>query len=285
MIKPDRAAPRTAHRVFSVEGPWSLRSSIAFWEGFAPSALSQQPSDDRLATTFLAENDWLPVEAAVTQKDGSAALTLSGRGDLDAAAEQVRRFLSIDVDATGWPEVGRRDPVIGRAQKRLDGLRPCGFFSPYEAAAWAVLSQRVQMRQAARLRQDIIERYGDGGAFPAPAVLRDNTFDLPGRKDEYLHAVAEGALEGILDGDALRDLEPVEAMKRVQSIKGLGPFAAELVVIRGANSPDVIPMNESRLAAEVARLYGAHRTVEDVSESWRPFRSWAAVHLRALATL
>ncbi|WP_372983753.1 DNA-3-methyladenine glycosylase [Microbacterium sp.] len=285
MTKPDHSGVPTARRVFSVEGPWSLRSSVAFWEGFAPSALPHQQGEDRLTTAFLAEGDWRRVEVVVTQKGESAELTLSGGGDLDAAAAQVRRFLSIDIDATGWPEVGRRDPVIADAQKRLDGLRPCGFFSPFEAAAWTVLSQRVQMRQAARMRQDIIERYGDDGAFPAPKVILANTFDLPGRKNEYLHAVAEGALEGVLDGSALRHLDPVVALERVQSIKGLGPFAAELVVIRGANAPDVLPVHESRLAAEVVRLYGADRTVEEISESWRPFRSWAAVHLRALATL
>jgi DNA-3-methyladenine glycosylase II len=59
--------------------------------------------------------------------------------------------LDVDVDACGWPDVGRRDPVIADAQERLPGLRPCGFHSPYEAAAWAVLSRRLRIVQAARL--------------------------------------------------------------------------------------------------------------------------------------
>jgi len=68
----------------------------------------------------------------------------------------------------------------------------------------------------------------------------------------------------------------------VQQVKGLGPFAAELVVIRGANAPDALPHHESRLDAEITHRYGPDCTLTAVSEAWRPFRTWAAVHLRAL---
>jgi DNA-3-methyladenine glycosylase II len=54
------------------------------------------------------------------------------------------------------------------------------------------------------------------------------------------------------------------------------------VVVRGANAPDVLPRNEGRLEAEIARRYGPERSPADVAEAWRPYRSWAAVHLRAL---
>ena len=68
----------------------------------------------------------------------------------------------------------------------------------------------------------------------------------------------------------------------MQQVKGLGPFAAELVVIRGANAPDALPRHERRLDAEIAERYGPGRTLAEVSEAWRPYRAWAAVHLRAL---
>ncbi len=128
-----------------------------------------------------------------------------------------------------------------------------------------MLSQRIRIVQAARLRRDLINRHGDAGAFPAPHVPRALDLDLPGRKTEYLHAVADAALDGHLDG-----------------IKGLGPFAAELVVLRGANAPDVLPRNERRLDAEIVERYGTGRTVAQVSEGWHPYRTWAVVNLRAL---
>ena len=267
---------------FEVLGPWSLEISRRFWEGFTPAALPGQPAAPGLRTVFCAEGDWRRVEAEVTQAGHTAHVVLAGDGDLDAAAAQVCRFLALDVDGRGWPEVGRRDLVIADAQARLPGLRPCGFHSPYEAAAWSVLAQRLRIVQAARLRAELIARHGAYGAFPPPHALARPGLDLPGRKSEYLRAVGEAALDGLLDGAALRALDPAQAVQRVQQVKGLGPFAAELVVIRGANAPDGLPHHERRLDAEIAERYGPGRTLGEVSEAWRPYRTWAAVCLRAL---
>lgn len=168
----------TQHRKeVEVRGPWSLTTSRAFWEGFAPAALPKVTGspEAELRTVFRVEADWSRAEARVLQRDGAAIVAVCGPGDLEAAAGQVARFLSLDIDATDWPEVGRRDPVIAAAQARLPGLRPCGFHSPYEAAAWAVLSQRLRVPQAAQLRADLTRRFGDDGAFPAPPTCAPST--------------------------------------------------------------------------------------------------------------
>lgn len=273
----------TEHQVdVEVLGPWSLTTSRTFWEGFAPAALTRLDVPATLRSVFLNGHDWSRTEVSVTQHDATAAITVSGDGDLEAAVAQVCRFLSLDVDARGWPAVGERDAVIADAQRQLPGLRPCGFHSPYEAAAWAVLSQRARIVQAARLRADLVREHGDDGAFPPPLRLRTLELDLPGRKGEYLRSVADAALDGRLDGSTLRQVDPAEAVSRVAQIKGLGPFSAELVVLRGANAPDAVPAHEPRLEAEVTERYGPGRDLAQVSQAWRPFRTWASVHLRAL---
>ncbi|OFE17612.1 DNA-3-methyladenine glycosylase [Humibacillus sp. DSM 29435] len=265
-----------------VLGPWSLAISRTFWEGFTPAALPGRAADTTLRTVFLNERDWSRTEVGVSQQGATARITVSGGGDLEAAAAQVCRFLSLDVDARTWPAVGERDAVVADAQRQLPGLRPCGFHSPFEAAAWAVLSQRVRIVQAARLRNDLIHEHGDDGAFPPPQLLRTLELDLPGRKSEYLRSVAEAALDGRLDGPTLRADDPAEAVNKVLQIRGLGPFSAELVVLRGANAPDAVPTHEPRLEAEVTQRYGPHHDLAEVSQAWRPFRTWAAVYLRAL---
>ena len=277
--------PRTLETLHEVSGPWSMRTSRQFWEGFAPAALPAGGPDDVVQSVFLCDTYWQRVDATVTQQGASARIVVTGPGDLAAATEQVRRFLSLDINAAAWPEVALRDPVIAEAQERFAGLRPCGFYSPYEAAVWAVLSQRMQMGRAATLKATLQSHYGDDGAFPAPEVLRRIEVDLPGRKLEYLHAVAEAAIDSRLGGARLRSLPPGEALREVRQITGLGPFAAELVVIRGANSPDVLPENEGRLDAEIAERYGTLRPRAAIADEWRPFRSWAAVNLRALREL
>jgi DNA-3-methyladenine glycosylase II len=82
-----------------------------------------------------------------------------------------------------------------------------------------------------------------------------------------LRAVAEAALAGLLDGALLRALDPGQAVQHVQQVKGLGPFAAELVVVRGANAPDVLPRHEQRLDAEIPERYGLGHTLAS-GEDW-----------------
>ncbi|MDX6280128.1 MAG: DNA-3-methyladenine glycosylase [Kribbellaceae bacterium] len=273
----------TRHEVIvEVLGPWSLAMSKQFWEGFAPGALPSQGEQQEMRTVFRVEGDWSRAEVRVTQQDDAARIVVEGDGDLGRAVAQTCRFLSLDVDGRGWAQVAERDAVIADAQEQLPGLRPCGFHSPYEAAAWSVLSQRIRIVQAAKLRDELVREHGQDGAFPAPERLRSLDLELPGRKTEYLHAVAEAALDGRLDGDTLRAMDVDDAVSAVQEVKGLGPFAAELVVLRGANAPDAIPHNERRLDEEITFRYGADRTLAEVSENWRPFRTWAAVHLRSL---
>lgn len=269
-----------------VAGPWSLSTSREFWEGFAPAALgsgagADADADDAIRTVFRVEADWSAASATVRQHGDVAEIEVAGDGDLEAAAAQTARFLALDVDASDWPAVGGRDPVIRAAQAAMPGLRPCGFHSPYEAAAWAVLSQRIRIVQAAALRRRVIEASGDG-AFPAPELLRALELELPGRKSEYLRAVAEAALDGRLDTGPLRTAPTEDALTGLRQITGIGPFASELILLRGANVPDALPTHEQRLGDEVAVQYGPGAVLADVAEAWRPFRTWACVHLRSM---
>ena len=46
-----------------------------------------------------------------------------------------------------------------------------------------------------------------------------------------------------------------QALAEVRELPGLGPFSADLVVVRGASAPDVFPMAERRLHEEMAERY------------------------------
>jgi DNA-3-methyladenine glycosylase II len=186
--------------------------------------------------------------------------------------------------------VDDRDPVIRNLQQRYRGLRPVCFPSPYEAAAWGVLSHRIRTVQAAQLKRRIALAFGEpfsvGGtplhAFPAPTQLAALT-SFPGlnaTKVARLGEVARAAHDGVLLGGRLRASSPEVALERLLALPGVGPFTAELILIRGAGAPDVLPTAESRLRIAVERAYGPGTQLEDVAPSWRPFRSWCAVLLR-----
>ena len=191
-------------------GPFSLATSIRFLEGFTPAGHSS-PADGRLELAFPAEGSWRTVGVRVSQAgDEVNAVIVSPAGPgADLVAEvrpQVERILALDVDGSGFPAVGERDPVAGELQRRYPGLRPVGFWSPYEAAAWTIIGHRIRITQAAAIKARMAERLGEpvsfGGrvvhAFPSPQRLAGlDTFPgLAGRKPEWLRSLARAALDG-----------------------------------------------------------------------------------------
>ncbi len=234
-------------------------------------------------------------------EDGDVRVTVVAPGpdaevDIDATIDQVARILSLDHDGRGFAAVGDRDPVIGHLQRLAPGLRPPLFHSPYEAAAWSIISARRPAQQMREVRRRLSERHGasfvlagePAAAFPTPERLLtvDEVAGLTPEKVERLHGVARAALDGRLDVARLRALEPADAMAELQAIKGIGPFYSALVVVRAVGSADVLADTEPRLLAAVGRLYGKPRPVSgaelaEIAEAWRPFRTWACVLVRA----
>ncbi|MDN5858218.1 MAG: DNA-3-methyladenine glycosylase 2 family protein [Pseudonocardia sp.] len=277
-----------------VRGPFSLAASTRFLEGFAPAGAFASGRECPLALAFPVEGDWCTAGATVRQEGDRVLADILGDVDVEAARSQLARLLSLDVDGTGFAAAGRRDPVVGDLQQRYPGLRPVGFWSPYEAATWAIIGQRQRITQAARVKQRIAEEHGetvelDGrrlAAFPAPGVLRevDAIDGVSARKLPWLHAVADAALDGTLDGTRLRSLDAAVALAQLRELPGIGPFAAELVLVRGALHPDLFPTHERRLHAEMAAAYHlSDPTLEEldrIADTWRPFRSWVGLLLR-----
>lgn len=287
-------------RRFELEpvGPYSLASSVKFLEGFAPAAYEGEGAN-RLCLAFVADGlsgDNRVAGVGVRQEDGVVVGEVFGEAEVGVVERQVARILSLDVDGRGFPEVAGRDPVVARLQRRYPGLRPVGFHSPYEAAAWAIIGHRVRIVQAARIKARMAEELGQEvkvdakilHAFPGPSRLA-SLKEFPGlteTKIGRLRHLALAAGEGKLEANLLRSLPVEEALSRLQELPGIGPFSAELILLRGAGEPDHLPEHEPRLARAVARAYELEeipgtQELMKISEEWRPYRTWVTLYLRA----
>jgi len=281
-------------------GPFSLAASIRFLEGFTPAAYTS-PRDAVLELAFPVEGGWETVGVRVWQDGGevTAVVVYPERPDpglMPAVRAQIERILSLDVDGTGFPALGERDPVVGRLQQRYPGLRPVGFWSPYEAAAWAIIGHRIRISQAAAIKARMAGQLGEPVAFgdqvvyafPSPARLAslDSFPGLSGRKPEWLRSVAVAALEGQLDAARLRALPRETALKELKKLPGIGDFSAGLILLRGAGDPDAVPVQEPRLARAVELAYGLPSgppepgQLAEISDAWRPYRTWVTLLLR-----
>jgi DNA-3-methyladenine glycosylase II len=285
----------TTQLTMQVDGPFSLAAAASF--GFGPSTGRPFPDARLMRLAFVADDLRHHVGVVLSQQsDGSLVADISGDAGTAAAEAQIRRILSIDTDVAGWLAAGQADPVLGALQADNPGLRPVLFHSPYEAAAWSVLSQRRHHSQAIALHRRFCEAAGvtfelagqAAAAFPLPEQLLE-VGAFPGIEETRLarlHGVARAALDGQLEADALRGLPAADAMAGLQRIKGLGPFYSMLVYLRSTGVTDGLAVGEPRLAGYLRHYYGLPSTpdaadVERIAEPWRPFRTWAGVIFRA----
>ena len=293
----------TATERFSIQprGPYRLAATTAFLDSFQPAGVAAADEPVlRLAFVVDGTEDVAAVDIRQAEGDGPVDIGVTTAAPIEAVSRQVARLLSLDHDGTGYPEIGQRDPVIGELQAATPGFRPTGFWSPFEAAVWAITSHRIQMAQAAKVKAEIARRYGmvvhhDGHeltAFPSPSVLAEadltSISGLGGRKPEWLHGLAIAAADGTLDADRLRAMPANEALAALQRLVGVGPFSAELILIRGVMTVDVPPANEGRFVGALAVAYGLSAPIDPaavarITSGWAPYRTWVSVLIRSAA--
>lgn len=278
----------------TVAGPFDLAFQNGFFNGW-PEAPGAPGS---IVQAFPVEGSWAAAAVVMRQDGDDLVGEVHGAGG-DAAFAQGAAALSADIDGTGWPGVGEREPAIGTLQRDYHWMRPSLFHSPYEAAAAFVIGHRISIAQTRRIRARIAEEHGEhvdvGGtsvaAFPSPeAVL--GIEQLPGlapAKVERLHGVARAALDGTLDRATLRAVPVDEALARVQRIPGIGPFFAQGILFRGAGVVDAITTDGMSLevvgqAFDLGRVPSAAEAVE-LTAAWSPFRMWTMtlLHVQARA--
>ncbi len=294
---------RMGTRSFTITplGEFSLAESAMFGFGqrMRPAGVGTRELafDGVMRLAFCLDGGYVDqVGVELRQDDEGVHAVVHGEGALDAIQGQVARVLSLDHDARSYAEVGERDPVIGRLQRAALGLRPPLFYSPYEAAVWAMLSARRPGWQMSRIRAELSEAHGAvfelGGerlaALPTPAQLLavEGFPGIDADRLDRMQGAARAARDGLLDVDRLQALGPEEALVDVQRITGIGPFYAGLIVIRATGFTDVLPTNEPKALELVRELYGLNgvpspKEFEAIAEAWRPWRTWATVLLRA----
>jgi DNA-3-methyladenine glycosylase II len=151
------------------------------------------------------------------------------------------------------------------------------------------------MTQAAGIRTRMAESLGESvdfgdrrlPSFPAPERLAGLAEfpGLTGRKVEQLRALGRAAGEGLLDANELRARPVDEALAHLRTLPGIGPFSAELILLRGAGHPDVFPANEKRLHRAMAAVYHLGpdpdpEALRAIADRWSPYRTWIALLLR-----
>jgi AraC family transcriptional regulator, regulatory protein of adaptative response / DNA-3-methyladenine glycosylase II len=180
--------------------------------------------------------------------------------------------------------------VLRRSVARFPGIRVPGHVDGDEVAIRAVLGQQVSVAAATRLASVLTERYGgtissDGPLcrmFPDAATLAKldpEELPMPRARGRTLVAMCSALADGAVRLDAAADRNDVAAA--LGAIKGIGPWTVSYVRMRALGDPDAFLPGDLALRRALERLDRptSERGATEAAEAWRPYRSYAMVHL------
>lgn len=190
------------------------------------------------------------------------------------------------------------DKIMKGLIRRFPGFRPILTPNVFESAAWAIIGQQVNLQFAYRLKSRLVEYVNrtfqiDGQTyhlFPGVDEVANidhetlRSMQFSGRKAEYLLDLARMAAGGELDLEGLAELDYETALQKLLAIRGLGPWSANYILMRGAGHHDAFPVGDSGINQAMKRLYGLDKKPDigrllELGERWRPYRSLATFYL------
>ncbi|MET0405322.1 MAG: Ada metal-binding domain-containing protein [Cystobacter sp.] len=220
-------------------------------------------------------------------------------GVLAAAHGALVRMLGLDSDASGLEGRAEREAHVARLVAGRRGLRVPLAPEPFQALAWAIIGQQINVSFATTLRRELIDLAGRpiaGGegmrAHPTAAevaaldaeALTSRRFSRS--KAEYLLGAARAVVQGALPLEVLADGSARTAEERLRTIRGCGPWTARYVMMRGLGFADCVPIGDSGLSTGLQRFRGLPtrpdaKETEVLMEPFSPHRSLATCHLWA----
>ena len=221
-----------------------------------------------------------------------ATFRLTDLRDTSAAVERVRRLLDADCDPMAVDDALGDDPLLRPLVRRRPGLRVPGHVDGPEVAVRAVLGQQVSVAGARTIAGRLVQAHGrpletpEGSLthlFPtssALAAVDPETLPMPRSRGRALVALTNALATGDVALDRGPDRSDVRA--RLLALPGIGPWTADYIALRALGHPDVFLPTDLGVRAALTAL-DADNTDDgqaaDVPERWRPWRSYALLHL------
>ena len=269
-----------------VRPPWPFRLGGASMDGL----LRRRGA----ALQRLMRIDGEPVLVGIVQPAPDRVLfaaRAAGEAAARAGIARMRFATSVDDDLRPFYDRFRDDRVIGQAIRSNPGLRVRRQPDPWETLLGAITEQLIELERAMEIQRRLIRAFGyrcpDTGMRDAPtpaaiaaqAPARLVSFDLAPKRALALRRCAEAVAAGRLDP---RDHD----LRRLRSMREIGPWTCEMVALHGQGRYDHVPAGDLGFLKIVGRLMtGNPRARADEAEVrgfFEPYGEWkglAGVHL------
>jgi DNA-3-methyladenine glycosylase II len=221
------------------------------------------------------------------------------RSTRDEIARMVTRMLGLERDLGAFYRLARGDRVLAPMAERARGMKPPRFPTIFEAFANAVACQLVSLSAGLHVLNRVSNAYGvgveaDGAAmrtFAEPALLAHASEDrlracgLSRPKARYLIGLARCALSaGDPDFESTGALDDDDAVARMCTLRGVGRWTAEYVLLRGFGRINVFPGDDVGGQNHLREWLGIdrkldHAAVRALLRRWHPYEGLIYLHL------
>ena len=209
--------------------------------------------------------------------------------DTAAALERTRRLLDADCDPVAVDEHLVADPVLGELVRRTPGLRVPGQVDGDEVAMRTVIGQQVSVAGACTVTGRLVAEHGRPISTGVPGLthlfpdaatiagLDQAELPMPRARGRALIGLAAA----LASGEIALDRGPDRAAVRqdLLQLPGIGPWTADYIALRALAHPDVFLPTDVGVRNALRGMGHDADTVIAGSERWRPWRSYALMHL------
>jgi DNA-3-methyladenine glycosylase II len=264
-----------------VATPYRLDLTVSALRRMATNLVDVYTSDGRYLRALGGFSD--PVIVSVTQpRADTLAVSVSGSaGNTKRALASVRRMLGTESDLSAFHRLARAIPWLAPLARRMRGLKPPRYPALFEACANTIVFQQISLHAASAIMRRLILALGTkvtrGGVplevFPSveeflgadDAVIR--AAGLSSGKLATLRRAGEAIATGAISEAMLEERPSSEATLLLTGIKGIGPWTAAAILLRGLGRLDVFPSNDSSVAANLTLVAGKRVDAGPVLES------------------
>ena len=278
----------------SYRPPYDWPGILAFLSGRALKSIEWVTEDAYARTVQLGTcTGWIRVTQSSRKNALMVEFTHGLTPVLPALLRRVRNLFDLDARPDVIADHLGKDAHLAAAVKANPGLRVPGAFNGFEMGLRAILGQQITVKAATTIGCRFAEAFGEPVATPFPGLSRltpspsrvaaasvDDISRLGIIAARSRSILALAALQGSgslsLDGGAHHH-DPDEAIRRLAGIPGVGQWTAHYIAMRALRWPDAFPKED---IAVRNRLGGVSaREAEALSQPWRPWRSYAVMHL------
>jgi AraC family transcriptional regulator of adaptative response / DNA-3-methyladenine glycosylase II len=212
----------------------------------------------------------------------TAEFRLTDWRDLAPAVGRVRCLFDLDADPVAIDTALGGDPSLAPLVAATPGLRVPGSVDPFEALVKAIVGQQVSVAGARTVVGRLVAALGVplavahphvAATFPTPRAIASadrSVFPMPGARAATLQLAAAAVESGAVTFDAAR----AAVAEQLLALRGIGPWTANYVIMRGLGDPDVFLPTDLGVRHAIGAL-GRHPD----PERWKPWRSYALHHL------